>query len=140
MMKLSVGLAIIGLTLLLLSALPERPVASPVQPTIDTTAPPAVTPSAAVVMSDLDYGRALFSAKGCAVCHHHSAVSGSGFGPESDIPDLSTYRWTAEYLHTWLKDPSAVKPNTDMPNLGLKKDEIEALIAFLSASAPRTEN
>ena len=83
---------------------------------------------------DIAYGKALFSAKGCVSCHHHGAVAGSGFGPESDIPDLTTYRWSADYLRTWLKDPSAVKPNTNMPNLGLKRDEIEALITFLSAS------
>ena len=84
--------------------------------------------------ADIAYGKALFSAKGCATCHRHAAVSGSGFGPESDIPNLTTYRWSADFLRTWLKNPAAVKPATDMPNLGLKGDEIDALIAFLSSS------
>ena len=131
-MKLSVALGLLGLALLLLSALPGQPAASAVPVALATSAPPADPPAIAVA-TDTDYGRALFSAKGCATCHHHSAVAGSGFGPESDIPDLSTYRWTAEFLRTWLKDPSALRPSTNMPNLHLKQDEIEALIAFLSA-------
>jgi len=137
MMKLSVGLAIIGLALLMLSALPGQPATPAAQLPAATPAPTAVAPTAALE-ADIAYGRALFSAKGCATCHRHAAVSGSGFGPDSDIPDLSTYRWTAEYLRTWLKNPAAVRPNTDMPNLGLKHDEIEALIAFLSASGAGT--
>jgi cytochrome c2 len=123
-MKLSVVLAAIGLVLLLLSALPGR--AAPAAP---------VTPAPA----DAAHGKALFSAKGCVTCHHHAAVAGSGTFGEGN-PDLTTYRWNADYLRTWLKDPAAVKPNTAMPNLGLKSDEIEALIAFLSANGARTKN
>jgi len=132
MTKLSVVLATIGLALLLLSALPVSsaiPVAQAPLPTVAPTAAPG-----AALQADIAYGRALFSAKGCATCHRHAAVSSSGFGPESGIPDLTTYRWSVDYLRTWLKDPAAIKPATDMPNLGLKRDEIEALIAFLSAS------
>jgi cytochrome c2 len=132
MMKLSVVLATIGLALLLLSALPVSS-AIPAAQAPSLTVAPTAAPSAAL-QADIAYGRALFSAKGCATCHRHAAVSSSGFGPESGIPDLTTYRWSVDYLRTWLKDPAAIKPATDMPNLGLKRDEIEALIAFLSAS------
>jgi cytochrome c2 len=133
MLKLSAALAIIGLALLLLSALPGQPEPPAVLVVAAATPAPAAIAPTAALEADVGYGRALFSAKGCATCHRHAAVSGSGFGPESDIPDLTTFRWTAEYLRTWLKDPAAVRPNTDMPNLHLKQDEIEALIAFLSA-------
>ena len=128
MAKLSVVLAIIGLAFLLLSALPTQPAFSTAQvPTsVSTAAPDAPA-------DQIAYGKALFSAKGCVTCHHHAAVPGSGAFSEGN-PDLTTYRWTAEYLHTWLKDPAAVRPKTYMPNLGLKLDEIDALIAFLSAS------
>jgi cytochrome c2 len=132
MMKLSFALATIGLALLLLSALPV-PSATPAAQAPSPTVAPTAAPGAAL-QADIGYGRALFSAKGCATCHRHAAVSSSGFGLESGIPDLTTYRWSADYLRTWLKDPTAIKPATDMPNLGLKHDEIEALIAFLSAS------
>jgi cytochrome c2 len=133
MTKLSVVFAIIGLVFLVLSALPGQPATSVAQAPPATSAPTAGA-SGASSESDIAYGKALFSAKGCATCHRHAAVSSSGFGLESGIPDLTTYRWSADYLRTWLKDPAAVKPATEMPNLGLKRDEIEALIAFLSTS------
>ena len=128
MMKLSAALVVVGVALLLLSALPGR---------IGAVAAPAAlvpSPSVAPAPADVAYGRALFSAKGCVTCHHHRAVPGSGTFGEG-IPDLTTFRWTADYLRTWLTDPAAIRPNTYMPNLGLKQDEIEALIAFLSAES-----
>jgi cytochrome c2 len=128
MAKLSVVLAVIGLAFLLLSALPAQPALST---TLAPTSLPAAAPNASA--AQVAYGKALFSAKGCVTCHHHAAVPGSGAFGEGN-PDLTSYRWTAEYLHTWLKDPAALKPNATMPNLDLKLDEIEALIAFLSAS------
>ena len=123
MIKISIALALAGLGLLLLSALPARPAS----PAVPTPAPP--------VAGDAAYGRALFSAKGCVTCHHHAGVPGSGFASGSDIPDLTTYRWDADYLRRWLKDPSAVKPGTQMPTLGLSDEEIEGLIAFLNTGA-----
>ena len=123
MMKLSIVLAVIGLALLLVSALPGQ--AAPAVATSVSTAP---TPDEAA------YGKALFSAKRCVSCHHHGAIAGSGVFSE-DTPDLTQNRWSADYLRTWLQNPAAVKPNTYMPNLGLKPDEIEALIAFLSSGA-----
>ena len=132
MTKLSVVLAIIGLAFLLLSALPVPPAIPVVQAPPPTAAPTAAAPSVASD-AEIAYGKALFSAKGCVSCHHHAAVAGSGTFSEGN-PDLSTFRWSADYLRTWLQNPGAVKPATSMPNLGLKHDEIEALIAFLSAS------
>ena len=125
MIKLSLALAVIGLALLIVSALPVQPAIPVVQ-----APPPPIAPTAAAP-ADSAYGKALFSAKGCATCHHHAAITHSGF-QDSDIPDLTTYRWSADYLRTWLQNPIAVKPDTNMPNLRLKRDEIESLIAFLS--------
>jgi len=36
-------------------------------------------------------------------------------------------------VRSWLKDPRAIRPNTAMPDLGLRQEEIEALLAFLAA-------
>jgi cytochrome c2 len=130
MIKLSVVLAVIGLALLLFSVLPGQATTSAVPTTVSPTSAPA-----AYSQADIAYGKALFSAKGCVTCHHHAGVPGSGFASSGDIPDLTSYRWNADYLRGWLKNPSAIKPGTYMPNLGLKNDEIEALIAFLSAGA-----
>jgi cytochrome c2 len=125
MIKLSLVLAIAGLALLLMSALPgQAEVAAPTAVAISVSAAPAP--------AEIAYGKALFSAKGCVSCHHHAAIAGSGTFGEGN-PDLTTNRWSVDYLRIWLQNPVAVKPNTYMPNLGLKRDEIEALIAFLSA-------
>jgi cytochrome c2 len=127
MLKLSFAIAALGVALLALSALPGR-AATPVAAVAPTAAP---APTA--MTADVAYGRALFSAKGCVTCHHHGAIPGSGQLGGSDVPDLTNYTVNAEFLRTWLKDPRAIRPNTWMPNLELKKDEIEALIVFLSA-------
>jgi len=82
--------------------------------------------------ADATYGKALFSAKGCAVCHYHAGVTGSGAVREG--PDLSRYRPDPEFLRRWLRDPSSVRPGTRMATLGLTADEIEAIIAFLQTN------
>jgi cytochrome c2 len=87
---------------------------------IDSFADPAAT------------GKALFMAKGCATCHIHEAVE-AAFSVQSG-PDLTDYTVVPEYLRIWLKDPRAIKPATEMPQLELSEGEIEALIAFLSKS------
>jgi cytochrome c2 len=78
------------------------------------------------------YGEALFVAKGCATCHTNTRIPARYIHINTGVgPDLTAYPTSAEYLRVWLKDPSAVKPATKMPNLGLSEEEIEALISFL---------
>ncbi len=78
-------------------------------------------------------GQALFVAKGCVTCHVNNRIDSQYVDFRSDIgPNLSQYAASPEFLRMWLKDPSAVKPNTYMPNLELDEAEIEALVAFLS--------
>lgn len=90
----------------------------------------ALSPSA-------ETGRALFLAKGCVMCHAHDTFreARKTFADFKIGPNLSQSTTTPEYLRLWLKDPAAVKPNTEMPNLGLSADEIEALTAFLTSDA-----
>jgi mono/diheme cytochrome c family protein len=80
-------------------------------------------------------GRELFLAKGCIVCHQDDRVqfSQDGFVQVRIGPDLTNIKLTSEFLHTWLKDPSKVKPGTLMPTLDLSGQEIDALAAFLTA-------
>lgn len=100
-------------------------------------APTAALVSASDYSSPEAMGRALFLAKGCVMCHAHTEFTEvrKAFGDFSIGPDLSRVPNTAEYLHTWLKDPKALKPTAEMPNLELKKTEIEALVAFLKQGA-----
>jgi mono/diheme cytochrome c family protein len=86
----------------------------------------AAAPSTAVA------GQALFVAKGCVVCHVHDGVPESGDVSLSFGPELSTYHNGPEFLRAWLTDPTAVRPKTGMPDLGLSTEEIEALIGFLN--------
>jgi cytochrome c1 len=48
-------------------------------------------------------------------------------------PNLTVYDPDPAFLRVWLRDPSAVKPGTLMPNLYLSDTEIEMLITFLEA-------
>jgi cytochrome c2 len=115
MKRLGVVLALVGVGLVLLSALLPGPAVS------------GEGPEAA------SYGRALFQAKGCTACHLHREVSpgaGVGIGPE-----LTEAVFDPAYLRSWLRDPASIRPGTRMPNLGLSETEIEALIAFINYEA-----
>ena len=85
------------------------------------------------IPSSAETGRALFLAKGCIVCHNHAAVAEARkpFADFSIGPNLTRLQANPDFLQKWLRDPSAVKPGTQMPTLGLRDDEINALIAFL---------
>lgn len=85
--------------------------------------------------SQVEMGRQLFLAKGCITCHYNDrAASRSDYWTiEMGAPDLSTYSSSPEVLFIRLKDPVAAKSDTKMPNLELKKTEIEALIAFINS-------
>ena len=114
MKRLGVVLALVGAGLVLLSALPR--------PAIPGDGPEAVS-----------YGRAIFQAKGCSACHLHREVN-----PGADVaigPDLTEVVLDPAYLRSWLNDPASIRPGTRMPNLGLSRVEIEALITFIHYEA-----
>ena len=116
------GLAVLSLVGALLLVMVARATPAPAAPS---------TTTAAV------QGAQLFVAKGCITCHTHTGITEAPSLGVVGPPDLSQYRNDPAYLRTWLKDPAAVKPRTEMPNLGLTADEIEALIAFLNESAAK---
>ena len=92
--------------------------------------------------SEVERGRRLFVSQGCVTCHVHRDVPlRAGEVPMNGMltrfgPELSDRRFPAEYLASFLKDPS-IKPPTapgkSMPNLALREKEILPLIAFLNA-------
>ena len=93
-------------------------------PTLDQPAP---------TFDQVGQGKALFTAKGCFSCHIHRDVNTQSVAIG---PDLTNYRGDPAFLRQWLADPSALRPDTKMPNLNLSDAEIEALIAFLTQSKP----
>lgn len=93
----------------------------------------ATSPMATVASADAERGKALFMAKSCATCHIHAAANvGSHFSEVG--PNLTYYRADPEFLQRWLRNPQSIRPNTRMPNLNLRPDEIDALIAFLATN------
>ena len=85
--------------------------------------------------SQVELGRQLFVAKGCITCHVNRKIASSSEYWTIDIgaPDLSNFSANPEVLFMRLKDPASVKSDTKMPNLGLRKEEIEALVTFINS-------
>jgi len=138
--KASVALLVIALGLLALSFVDWGAAAAAVAPV------PAATDKAVPERSPAERGRDLFLTKGCATCHRYEGLSTtrilSGIDGEpadwsladaGGAPDLTHYRPDPGFVRSWLKDPRAIRPNTAMPDLGLRQEEIEALLAFLAA-------
>jgi cytochrome c1 len=79
-------------------------------------------------------GKELFVAKGCIVCHGYTKSDVPWTSERMDnAPDLNNLAIDKDYLKRWLKNPSVIKPETAMPNLGLSDQEIDALVQFLAA-------
>lgn len=86
-------------------------------------------------------GKALFVAKGCVTCHQHEKAGVSDSMSYRVGPNLTHIESVpydslpndADFLRKWLKDPAAMKPSAQMPNLGLSDEDIEDLLAFLLA-------
>jgi hypothetical protein len=86
-------------------------------------------------VAQIDLGRKLFIAKGCITCHVNSRAASSNdyWTMEIGAPNLSNFSASPEVLRLRLKDPTVVKSDSQMPNLGLSEPEIEALIAFINS-------
>ncbi|HJS20073.1 MAG TPA: cytochrome c, partial [Anaerolineales bacterium] len=86
-------------------------------------------------LSQVEFGRQLFIAKGCITCHYNSkAASASEYWTiEMGATNLSNFSADPQVLFVRLEDPSAAKSDTQMPNLDLTREEIEALIAFINS-------
>ena len=106
----------------------------------ETAQAPASAVAGMDAESKISLGQKLFLAKGCVVCHTNDrAVQGSAKYGINFGPNLTRYSSDPEYLHAFLKDPRSVRPGGDMPDLGLKLVEIEALISFLNDEAYTAE-
>jgi mono/diheme cytochrome c family protein len=95
----------------------------------------------------IDAGKALFSQKGCHVCHSFGNVD---FGMTREALEASAattalapnLRFTLErtrhdVLVDWIVNPQQVKPGTIMPAMGATKEEAEQIAAFLRFGEPR---
>ncbi len=79
--------------------------------------------------SILGQGEKLFKKKkSCLACHQVDDEGGI-VGPDLS---RSGFSYTPEWLYTWMGNPQHVKPDTKMPNVGLAKEEGQAITAYLS--------
>jgi Cytochrome c len=91
-------------------------------------------PRTAPALSAVKRGQRLFVSKGCITCHAHDAIDG-----RSTVagPRLTHKRYDPDRLRLLLLAPPRREPveppNWQMPNLGLRDAEVEALMAFLNA-------
>lgn len=95
--------------------------------------------------ADQAAGRRLLETRGCGNCHVFSGVPAFGspavFGPGGSeakraamlAPDLAFVRtrFRPDRLVAWLMNPSALKPGTLMPTVGLTEPEAQQLAAYL---------
>jgi cytochrome c oxidase subunit 2 len=90
------------------------------------------------VTGDAASGKQIFMTGACSGCHTIQGTNAAGkVGP--DLTHLASRKifsggimeTTPENLGKWLTNPSASKPGTIMPNLGLSSDEITVLTAYL---------
>ena len=138
MNRLPVALLVVALLLPALSFVVQRPAGAAIAPLPSG----AVAPSPTLLSAEV--GRALFQAKGCTSCHQHAGLAISrvetraaadlDLGEAVGAPDLTHYRPDPAFVRQWLRDPAAVRPDTQMPNLRLSDEEIEALLAFLQTN------
>ena len=82
-------------------------------------------------------GLGVFMTYGCNGCHTVEGVSQGVVGPNlSHLASRTTIAAALmdrsnENLAAWLRDPPALKPGSLMPDLGLTKPQIAALVAYL---------
>lgn len=98
----------------------------PPKPDLVNTASPSASGAADVVVKKID--RPLVFNQMCIACH---TLEGQG-GKIGPVLDGVGSRRDANFIRTWLKDPTAVKADSKMPKLPLSENDITELTAFLS--------
>ncbi len=111
----------------------------PVQLLVQSLVPARAADSTeAVVSSDpVARGETVFRTKGCLGCHTIAGVSEIGtIGPElthiaSQELIADSVPYSPENLREWLQNPHELKPGTQMPNMNLSAEDLEAVVAYL---------
>ena len=85
-------------------------------------------------------GEKLFQTSQCASCHRIAGTSAQGtVGPDlTHVASRSTLASatipnTRAELTAWITNPQAIKPGTRMPDLGLPRDKVNQLVAYLES-------
>jgi len=97
----------------------------------------AVVPSAYAQSAKAQQGAAVFTAQKCTMCH---SVAGKG-NPKGALDNIAAKN-KAEHIREWLTDPEGMRAKTSatrtpaMKPIKLSPDQIDALIAYLTAGRP----
>jgi mono/diheme cytochrome c family protein len=98
---------------------------------------PQGQPNEALV-GDPQVGRALIAESGCVACHRVPGLRAA----DGDVgPDLEGFArqplvggvlpLSQDTLIAWLLDPPSIAPRTDMPDLGLSREQAAHIAAYL---------
>ena len=79
-------------------------------------------------------GRILFNELGCVNCHDHPTGLPARKGP---VLGGVFQRIQPEWIQAFLKDPAAVKPGSNMPQMHLSDQEIEAVMHYFASLKPK---
>jgi len=79
---------------------------------------------------DLQKGREIYEAQGCAACH---IIDGQGGAAGPDLSKIGSLR-DPEWLKRFIKEPQAVKPGSPMPDSkGLAEESLDVLVRYLQS-------
>lgn len=95
-----------------------------------TGAPPPGNTSTAGRGGNAAVGETLFVSRGCRGCHSIGSAEHSQVTSAPDLAGIGV-KVRPEWLFDWLKAPRSYDPNTAMPQLVLRDDDIRHLVAFL---------
>ena len=99
----------------------------------------AATPAAPAKNSVEQRGQDAFRRYACIGCHTVAGVSAGTIGPNlSHVASRTTIAGgmlptAAAMLQKWIENPQAVKPGALMPRMGVKPDDLTALVAYLQS-------
>ena len=103
------------------------------------TAAQAATPRAPAKNSVEQRGQDAFRRYGCIGCHTVTGVSTGVIGPNlTHVGSRTTIAGgmlpsAADMLGKWIENPQGVKPGALMPRMGVKADDMTALVAYLQS-------
>ena len=83
-------------------------------------------------------GRAVFLTHACLMCHTiRGTQAGSRVGPDlthfasRQSIAAATLPMSRGSIAAWVLDPQGIKPGTNMPNVPLTPDELDAVVSYL---------
>jgi cytochrome c oxidase subunit II len=95
-------------------------------------------PAVASTSTRASAGRRLFASEGCSSCHMiRGTAADATVGPDlTHLASRSTLAAdtipnTRAELAAWIADPQAIKPGDRMPDLGLSRSQVAAIVAYL---------